>query len=65
MEALLIIGALVAGAHYIDKDDEKQQQQLIDPNPAIREILYTGKGQYVHNMVVQEKSEVQWIISTN
>ncbi len=64
MEALLIIGALVAGAHYIDKDEGKQQQ-LIDPNPAIREILYTGKGQYVHNMIVQEKSEVQWIISTN
>lgn len=63
MEALLIIGALVAGAHYVDKDEEKNQ--MIDPNPAVREILYTGKGQYVHNLVVQNESEVQWIISTN
>ena len=62
MEALLIIGALIAGAHYIDKDGEKQ---LVDPNPAMREVLYNGKGQYKHNTVVQEESQVQWIISTN
>jgi hypothetical protein len=63
MEALLIIGAIVAGANYIDKGEENNQ--LIDPNPAVSEILYTGKGQYVHNQVVQNESEVQWIISTN
>lgn len=63
MEALLIIGAIAAGANYIDKGEENNQ--LIDPNPAVSEILYTGKGQYVHNLVVQNESEVQWIISTN
>jgi len=62
METLLIIGALIAGAHYLNNDEEKQ---LVDPNPAMAEVLYNGKGQYKHNTVVQEESQVQWIISTN
>jgi len=62
MEALLIIGALAVGAHYMDKDEEKQ---LVDPNPAMQEVLYNGKGQYKHNTIVQAESEVKWIISTN
>ena len=62
METLLIIGALIAGAHYLNKDEEKQ---LVDPNTAMAEVLYNGKGQYKHNTVVQEESQVQWIISTN
>jgi len=61
MEALLILGAIVAGAHHFDKEDEKQ---LLDPNPAMVEVIHNGSGQYFVNNIQQE-SEVQWIISTN
>jgi hypothetical protein len=61
MEALLILGALVAGVHHFDEESEKQ---LLDPNPAMVKVIHNGSGQYFVNNIQQE-SEVQWIISTN
>lgn len=77
MEALLIIGAIAAGAHYITKDDDPVQE--VYSNQTTEEIVNFGtddtrakvmaqidwskKG----NFTVGESSEndVQWVFITN
>ena len=72
MEALLIIGALAAGAHYITKDDDVDltKHQVVDvvdvrtANFDMTHSVSTAKwvsGGYYSNGVLQE-SEVKWVI---
>ena len=66
MELVLALIIGMGTYEYMKKDEiDPSKHQLIDSNPGINKVLYTGKGQYVHNTVVQEESEVKWIISTN
>lgn len=65
MELVLALVLGLGTYEYINKENiDPNTHQVVDPNPAVREILQTSKGQYFVNNVQQE-SEVQWIISTN
>ena len=65
MELVLALVLGLGTYEYINKEKiDLNKHQVVDPNPAVREILQTSKGQYFVNNVQQE-SEVQWIILTN
>lgn len=65
MELVLALVLGLGTYEYINKEKiDLNKHQVVDPNPAVREILQTSKGQYFANNVQQE-SEVQWIILTN
>ena len=65
MELVLALVLGLGTYEYINKENiDLNKHQVVDPNPAVREILQTSKGQYFVNNVQQE-SEVQWIILTN
>ncbi len=70
MEALLIIGALAAGAHYMNKQDEPEVKFVYSSQPANeiyvaphKPIDFTKPG----NFVVGDSPEtgVQWVMVTN
>ena len=70
MEALLIIGALAAGAHYITKEDEKPVQFVYSSQPSSE--IYVAPHKPIDfskpgNFVVGDSPEtgVQWVFETN